>query len=185
MQSNTPEEVFRAISADFRQQGLTHEKAAEILGFKSRQSLSNLLSSKKYLSGMQANKFQKAFGYNLAFLTKGEGELREHKDNADNMQELLQNITTREDMQLVFSWFLEAFSALGNTLGLAIWAEAARYIQARKQLSRETREIFAKMAEMGEKERTENQKKVYERYDILEKDATIRIQKILDEMKAK
>lgn len=75
MQNFSPEEVFRAISADLRQRGLTHEKAAEKLGFKSRQSLSNLLASKKYLSGIQAVKFQKAFGYNPDFLMRGEGEL--------------------------------------------------------------------------------------------------------------
>ena len=75
MPSKTPEEVLRAISADFKTKGITHASAASRLGLKSAQTISNLLSSKKYLSKTQAIRFRDAFGYNEEFLTNGTGDL--------------------------------------------------------------------------------------------------------------
>ena len=78
--TSSPREVFRAISADFILRGMTRCVAAKKLGFKSQQTLYNLLASKKYLSGLQAIRFQKAFGYNPNFLMSGQGELKDEDD---------------------------------------------------------------------------------------------------------
>lgn len=81
MSKKMPEEVLRSVIADFKLRGVTHEIAAEKMGYKSKQTLSNLLSSKKYLSGYQARKFNEAFGYNMDFLMSGEGQLIHNEKN--------------------------------------------------------------------------------------------------------
>jgi len=81
MSKKMPEEVLRAVSIDFKLRGMTHETAAEKMGFRSKQTLSNLLSSKKYLSGYQARRFNEAFGYNMEFLMRSEGQLIHHEVN--------------------------------------------------------------------------------------------------------
>lgn len=75
METKSPEEVLRAVAKDLKFKGLTHEAAAKQLGYTNKQTLSNLLSQKKYLSGIQALKFHEAFNYNQTFLMSGEGEL--------------------------------------------------------------------------------------------------------------
>lgn len=69
------EEVLKSVSRDLRKRGITHAAAAQMLGYKNRQTLSNLLSSKNYMSGLQAARFNKSFGYSIMYLTSGEGEL--------------------------------------------------------------------------------------------------------------
>ena len=120
MNTNTPEDVFRAISADFRQRGLTRDDAARELGFKSRQSLSNLLSSKKYLSGLQAIKFHKAFGHNPDFLMKGEGELkgddtmRYESYRESSAKDVLLASPGASELGLLRSYFRRIIEAWGN-----------------------------------------------------------------------
>ena len=65
MSKKTPEEVLRSVSIDFKLRGMTREAAAEKMGYRSKQTLSNLLSSKKYLSGYQARRFNEAFGFDI------------------------------------------------------------------------------------------------------------------------
>lgn len=73
MTPKTPREVKREISADLRKQGLLQKEAAKKLGYKSKQTLANTLSTKQYLSIRQASRFSKAFGYDIIFLTEGKG----------------------------------------------------------------------------------------------------------------
>ncbi len=126
MKTYTPEEVFRAISADLRQQGLTHDDAAKQLGYKSRQSLSNLLSSKKYLSGLQAIKFHKAFGYNPDFLMKGEGELKDDNTlryesySESNAKDVLTSAPGASELGLLRSYFRRIIEAWGNPFALNV-----------------------------------------------------------------
>ena len=101
---------------------MTHDKAAEKLGFKSRQSLSNILSSKKYLSGLQAMKFHGAFGFNPDFLMKGEGGLME--DNTQryesyresNPGEVLTAAPGATELGLLRLYFRRIIEAWGDPL---------------------------------------------------------------------
>lgn len=77
MTPKSPEEVMKSISADFKQKGITQAVAAKKLGYSSKQTLANLISQKKYLSGIQALKFHEAFNYSQKYLMTGEGELNE------------------------------------------------------------------------------------------------------------
>ena len=78
--NKTPEEVLKAIAVDFKKRSITHEKAGEMTG-KSRSSISNLFTSKKYLSSQFAKLFSDAFGYNINFLLYGSGSLYPEKDS--------------------------------------------------------------------------------------------------------
>ena len=127
--TSSPREVFRAISADFRLRGMTHCDAAKKLGFKSQQTLSNLLASKKYLSAFQAIRFQKAFGYNPNFLVSGQGELKDedntlpYKLNHENSwKELLMTEPGAGELSLLRSYFRRVIEAWGNPVAKTILA---------------------------------------------------------------
>ena len=140
----SPEEVLKLVSADLRFRGLTHEEAAKRLGFGSKQTLSNLLSSKKYLSPFQAQKFKNEFDYNLDFLTKGEGELYSfhgtHWDTETGktaQKHGVQTFTVIDDtpegtMDMVLTWFLSLFQFQHNDEGLSLWNEIFKYINAKE-----------------------------------------------------
>lgn len=127
--TSSPHKVFRAISADFRLHGITHSDAAKKLGFKSTQTLSNLMASKKYLSGLQAIRFQKAFGYNPNFLMSGQGELKDedntlhYKSNHENSwKELLMAEPGASELGLLRSYFRRVIEAWGNPVAKTILA---------------------------------------------------------------
>ena len=143
MEPKTPQEVLRAVSIDFKIQGYTHADAAKRLGMKSTQTLSNLLSSKKYLSGLQARRFQRAFDYNMDFLMSGEGVLSPYYEKGEQVKAYLvrDNDTgkphviedTREgDQEQMLYWLGEFLSNQDNQEGLAFLAVVSRYFQARK-----------------------------------------------------
>lgn len=75
MKQATPEEVLRAVSLDIKYRGLSREAAAEKIGLGSKQTYSNIIASKKYLTPVNAKRFSQAFGYNEEFLLSGTGEL--------------------------------------------------------------------------------------------------------------
>ena len=143
MTPKTPQEVLRTVSADFKIQGLTHAVAAERLGMKSPQTLSNILSSKKYLSRLQADRFHNAFGYNVEYLMSGEGVLSPYYEKREDGAEyyVRNNDTgiihiiddTREgDLERVMYWLGEFLSKQENQEGLAFLAVVGRFFQARK-----------------------------------------------------
>lgn len=149
MPNKTPTEVLKTISADFKMRGETHESAAKKLGFKTRQSLSNILISKKYLSGHQAKKFKDAFGYNMNFLTNGEGELMT-AISAQEFNNLTNDIsdfgfnrimpfegTAEADIQMILSWIYELLVKQNNIEGLKVLLEIYHYSQARDTVRRE------------------------------------------------
>lgn len=82
--NKTPEEVLKAISADFRFRKITQAQAAKMLGYSNVQSVANVLSvgnrNVKYLSPIQASRYSKTFGYSEKFLTSGEGTLIGEED---------------------------------------------------------------------------------------------------------
>ena len=178
MNEKSPEEVLRAISNDLKRQHITHEEAAKALGFTSRQTLSNILSSKKYLSQKQARRFHETFGYNQEFLILGNGTLKGEDSGYEDkdLQEILKKVTNKGDMQLILSWFLEAFSRRRDNLGLALWAEVSHYVQEREQLLKD-------LSSWPREDRPPLSPKCYKLFDAIEEQAREKVQKILDEMK--
>lgn len=178
MNGISAEEVLRAVSNDLKRQHITHVEAAKALGFSTRQTLSNLLSSKKYLSAKQAEKFHRVFGYNQEFLIYGTGTLKGEDSGYEDkdLEEILKKVTKKGDMQLILSWFLEAFSRRRDNLGLALWAEVSHYVQEREQLLKDLRS-------WPREDRPPFSPKCYELFDAIEEQAREKVQKILDEMK--
>ena len=145
MEPKSPQEVLRIVSADLKIQGYTHAEAAMRLGMKSTQTLSNLLSSKKYMSRLQAERFQRAFNYNIDFLMSGEGVLTPDYVKSEPMKEYLVRDSdtgklhldiiedTREgDQELMLYWLGEFLSNQGNQEGLAFLAVVSRFFHAHK-----------------------------------------------------
>ena len=139
-----PEDVLKVVAADFKINHLTHEEAAIRLKMRSKQTLSNLLSSKRYMSELNAERFHQAFGYNKAFLMTGNGSLYEGMPTRGakdiDLSGLAYNKETKEftvidysqpgDIELVLLWFREALSNQDNRDGLALWAEISRFTDA-------------------------------------------------------
>lgn len=126
MSKKTPEEVLKSVSADFKRRGVTHETAAQKMGYGSKQTLSNLLSRKKYLSGLQALKFHEAFGYNQKYLMSGEGSLmndealryESYKENTP--RELLTCQPGASELGLLRLYFRRIIQAWGHPEALRI-----------------------------------------------------------------
>ena len=79
-------EVYSEIMEDFAENEITTEKAAELLGYKTRQTLYNLRSSKDYMKPEQANRFVRAFGYSYEYLTTGIGSLMPNKNEPSSIE---------------------------------------------------------------------------------------------------
>lgn len=72
--SLTTSEICAMITADFKKRRITHKVAADRIGT-TKQTISNQISGKKRFSKNMAQKFSAAFGYSLAWLLYGEGEM--------------------------------------------------------------------------------------------------------------
>ena len=82
----TPQEVMKALAAEWRRSGLTYHDIARETGYK-YQTIANFIANKKtYFTSAQAVKF-KPLGYNLNFLMFGEGTLCPGDDTARLMQQ--------------------------------------------------------------------------------------------------
>ena len=77
MSKLTPQEILRTIAQDFKRYGITYEQAAEVLGYTNKQTVANILSSKKdrYMPPEQAKRFADKCGYDIYTLMTGEGTL--------------------------------------------------------------------------------------------------------------
>ena len=135
MEKITPEEVLRSVSFDFKRRGITHAEAAERLGFGSKQTVSNILAAKKYMSPSQALKFTEAFGYSQIYLMSGEGELlsraaieRQLLEESENSLRGLAKEGERQDALRVLYWVQAVFSKQNNIEGLAVCAEISRFL---------------------------------------------------------
>ena len=71
----SPKDVLAAVSKDLKSRRLTQQEIAKKTGYKSRQAISLILRSDKYLTDSQAKVFCREFGYYEGFLTRGEGSL--------------------------------------------------------------------------------------------------------------
>ncbi len=135
MPSKTPVEVLRAVSADFKTKGITHALAAARLGLKSAQTISNLLSSKKYLSKTQAIRFRLAFGYNEEFLTNGTGDLFAFESFEYAREWAGDSITSTSNlgpgkMALILYWIQELLSVIDNEYAWEIYESIHTFIRA-------------------------------------------------------
>lgn len=132
----SPEEVLRILSDDIKRKRLNAYQIESLLGYKNRQSLYNLFSSKKYLSPYQAQKFHKAFNYNEEFLTDGKGQLySEEEINASN--EHLEKLTMvfrkqyEEELSLIMSWFHDILERYEDVRALDVWSDILTFTLAR------------------------------------------------------
>lgn len=79
--TNTPIEVLDAMLEDWRARGLTLDQVAVDMGYASKQALLNLIYRKRksnsFLTKKEAERYVDSYDYNIDFLTKGEGTLRE------------------------------------------------------------------------------------------------------------
>lgn len=135
MPSKTPEEVLRAISADFKTKGITHASAASRLGLKSAQTISNLLSSKKYLSKTQAIRFRDAFGYNEEFLTNGTGDLIAFESFEIARAWTRGSLTSTSNLTpgqiaLILYWIQELLSLIDNEYAQEIMSSIHSFVRA-------------------------------------------------------
>lgn len=128
MENQKPEEVKRLINLDFRKRGLTHEEAAKLIGYGNKQSLSNILSKKDaYFSTFQAAKFNKAFGYSMKFLMKGEGRLLSDEPIKPGLysettpNELLVLDPGASELGLLRLYFRRVIEAWGNPIAKKIY----------------------------------------------------------------
>ena len=145
MTPSSPEEVLRKISSDFKNKGITHADAAEKLEFNSKQTLTNLLSSKKYLSKKQALLFHYTFGYDIDYLTTGVGDLfgPTNKDEfhgriayeSKTKSVTVIDDTQKVDFELVINWFYQIFDRQNNKEGLEIWSVIEEFSQAKNIVS--------------------------------------------------
>ena len=75
----TPEQVMKALAADWRQNALTYHDIAQVTGYK-YSTIANFIASKKtYFTSSQAARF-KPLRYNMDFLMYGKGTLRLEDD---------------------------------------------------------------------------------------------------------
>lgn len=141
MDRSEPEVVLKSISLDFKLRGLTHEQAANKLGFRSKQTLSNLLSSKKYLSASHAQRFNSAFKYDVNYLMYGLGALYDERTVHTwqySTEDIVSYRTRHFDDQssyyldFVMNWFLRLVELQENTVGIALWHEAYKFIHAKE-----------------------------------------------------
>lgn len=135
----TAEEVMRAVSHAFKERGYSHETAAALLGYGSKQTLSNIICKKAYLSERQAQKFHDAFDFSTMFLTKGVGglyHLRESDTSSEsyftlNCSETDMYMPTENEYTLAFSWLADLMKYQENDDGLIILSEIVRFLRIR------------------------------------------------------
>ena len=138
----SPEEVMQTIAVDFKKQRITHAVAAQRLGFGSKQTLSNIISSHRYMSRYHAEKFVEAFGYSFEFLTSGVGDL--YPDEQDYVPEeyaiksldhegpyTLLDFTEEGDIKVILNWVRRIFALTGNPNVQAIYPEIYRFANSR------------------------------------------------------
>ena len=151
MENKTPEEVHLVLASALKIDGLTHAAAAERLGMK-KQTFSNIMSSKTYLTPRLAERFNQAFGYSRVFLTAGEGELFDKEEPAKKPDPKAQRIefaqgkrpvsTTKElegDIELILDWVYEAAFRMRNKELEKLWGHMTRFAKIRSIVANQLR----------------------------------------------
>lgn len=121
----SPEEVCRAVAADLRSRGITHDQAGKTIG-KSRAIISNLLSSKKRFSKSMASLFSSAFGYNINYLLYGTGDMKTKGGTLHGIAEFPDGINnSTEQTVMVLACLTECAERILNIIGdedaIAAW----------------------------------------------------------------
>lgn len=80
--SDSFEEVIQNIRNDWYRRGITVDTACKMLGYKTRQTIYNINTAKRYLLPEQALRYATVFGYDYDYLTTGVGML--FADSATN-----------------------------------------------------------------------------------------------------
>lgn len=153
MENKTPEEVHLVLASALKIDGLTHAAAAERLGMK-KQTFSNIMSSKTYLTPKMAERFNQAFGYSRVFLMSGEGELFDKEEPAKvpvpapetQRIEFAQGkrpvSTTKElegDIELILDWVYEAALRMDNKDLEKLWGHMTRFAKIRSIVANQLR----------------------------------------------
>ncbi len=137
MTVQTPEAVLQTVTRFFKSHGITHAEAAERMGIKSKQTLSNLLSSKKYLTRKQAARFNTAFDFSIEYLMTGFGQLIAVPDVTSPILEryykpetkALINEILADDIRDILNWTQEAFRQLNNQNFMNLGNEMKAYVE--------------------------------------------------------
>jgi len=110
-------EVLEAVSKDIKAKGYNQETAARELKYATRQAVSAVLSSGKYMTRSQARRFNQAFGYYEPFLVAGEGTLTGPADDDGTTYYLPQHalllrpFDTVEEFDKAYTVFLQSMIA--------------------------------------------------------------------------
>lgn len=185
MNPSNPEEVLKEVSLDLKKRRLTHAQAAAILGFGSKQTLSNLLSSRKYLSRYHADKFVEKFNYSYRFLTSGVGDL--YPDEQDYVPEefVMTDATTADkpytildwteegDRDVILNWIRRILAKLENEEAMAIYPEIYRFAHARD---------IAKKSMEGYDGETPYNLEFTERFTKLQSQITANVETMIDKL---
>lgn len=80
------------MSAWLKENGITHEMAAERLGYSSKQCVSNILSGRR-ISLKTAERFSSEFGFSILFMIAGRGDLFQNEEDMDRseMQKIIRS----------------------------------------------------------------------------------------------
>lgn len=81
-----PEDICRAIALDLKERGLTHEKAAMLLGKDNARSVSNQISGKRPFGKKSAALYARTFGYEMPYLLYGIGDLKKKTSVKQNLE---------------------------------------------------------------------------------------------------
>lgn len=123
MTSTPPGEMLSAVLDDLKSRRLTQLDIADKTGYKTRQAISAIFSSGKYMTQQQARRFADAFGYYEGYLTMGIGSLRSPESPEDNdasvifpkMILALQPYESQEEFQKAFDRLVgSAFALYGE-----------------------------------------------------------------------
>ncbi len=106
---SSPDQVKRAVAADWMQRKITYAEAARVTGYK-YPTIANAMSNKKaYFSMKQALRLAK-FGYDVDYLTKGKGTLRPE----DNAASIIQHSNSFLPDDYKLSFLMECLRNLGD-----------------------------------------------------------------------
>lgn len=147
MKVTSPVEMLAIVLEDLKSQRLTQHDIAEKTGYKTRQAISTLLSSGKYMTQQQAERFAKAFGYYEGFLTTGTGSLRSPDEQEDEGASIvfpklvlaLKPYETEEEFKKAFNRLAEsAFSVYGEDAVIRFLSTCIRYLSFFNELDNDT-----------------------------------------------